>query len=405
MKRILYVARAGLPIDATGLRIAQIGRMFRNEGYTVHYLCDRHVDDSEEKNGYYPIKNNECSDGLSLEEVHFEYDDCFYSYLPQFSGNKLDTIKEMVSLYTASGIFHRICRAVKVKKPEYIVLYNATAVLARRLIPYCRRQKIKLLADVTEWYDKKDNAALAENFVVSSTNKRITKYDAKMDGIISISPFFHNYYNNLGVNSVLIPPLMTPVDEMELSHVTECEPVRFVYAGSPGSKDIVLPFVEAIIRANKKKYRFRMDLVGIDYNYLKNMGCVDVSADLGVYAHGRLSHSETVSIVKQADFGVLLRHNKRYAKAGFSTKFAECMSLGVGMVCNKIGGTDLFVDDAIDGFLLESIDDTHLDEFLHRLASISRTNIEQMKRNALHKAYRCFTLEAYADAFRAFIKR
>ncbi len=406
-RQVLYVARAGLPIDATGLRIAQIGKMFRNEGYSVHYLCDLHIDGSEKKNGYYPIDSKQDLDiaAHSAEEVHFEHDGCVYSYLSKFSGNKLDAIKEMMRLYTASSIYHRICRVVDANKPAYIVLYNATAPLTKRLIPYCRKHGIKLLGDVTEWYDKKDNATLAENFIVASTDKRITKYDAMMDGIISISPYFHDYYKKSGVNSVLIPPLMTPVDKTKLTLHQESEPIRFVYAGSPGSKDIILPFVEAIIRANKEEQRFRIDLIGIDLNYLIWNGCSEASNQFGVYAHGRLSHTETVSIVKQADLGVLLRHDKRYAKAGFSTKFAECMSLGVGMVCNKIGGTDLFVEDGVDGFLLESIDDIQLDEFLDRVSDMSRKDIEQMRRNALHKAYRCFAKETYIDAFREFIER
>lgn len=403
--QVLYVARAGLPIDATGLRIAQIGKLFRNEGYVVHYLCDRHIDGSEKKNGYYPLKNNQYPTMCSVDEVHFKYDGCIYSYLPQFSGNKIDVIKDVINLYTAKSIFNRICRAVEAKKPAYIVLYNETASLAKRLIPYCHKHGIKLLGDVTEWYETRDNATLAENFVIKSTDKRITKYDMKMDGIIAISPYFYDYYKKSGVNTILIPPLMTPVDKTELPQRAQDERIRFIYAGSAGSKDIILPFLEAIIRANKKEQRFRFDLVGIDFDYLKKIGCSDASAEFGVYAHGRLPHKETENMVKQADFGVLLRHDKRYAKAGFSTKFAECMSLGVGMVCNKIGGTDLFVEDGVDGFLLESIDDAQLDNFLYSLSKMSRKNIQQMKRKALDKAYRHFTAEAYMDAFREFLER
>ena len=37
-------------------------------------------------------------------------------------------------------------------KPDIIVVYNYPAISLLRLIPYCKNNNIKLIADVTEWY-------------------------------------------------------------------------------------------------------------------------------------------------------------------------------------------------------------------------------------------------------------
>ena len=62
---------------------------------------------------------------------------------------------------------------------------------------------------------------------------------------------------------------------------------------------------------------------------------------------------DVLKIVKESDFSVLLRQNKRYAKAGVSTKFCEAMKLGVVGLCAQVNGTDLFVKNMTNGILIK----------------------------------------------------
>ncbi len=403
MKKVLYIARAGLPVDATGLRIEQIGNLFENSGYRIHYICERHIDGSEKKNGFFPIPCTSLTKELDSNEVHFQLGDKVYSYLPKMSGGKINALKGIIELFTARKAFRRIRRMAETEKPNYIVLYNGTYPLEKKLIFYCRKRKIVLLGDVTEWYEKDKRKNFIERFIVSTTDKRIRKADKNLDGIIAISPYFYNYYNAKGVKTILIPPLIKTIDNNKLEKKEKL--IRFIYAGSPGSKDIILPFIKAIVKVNEYEIRCRMDLVGIDLDYVHKSGCVEASEARGIYAYGRVPHQEAVKIVKEADFGVLIRYNQRYAKAGFSTKFAECMSMGVGMICNKIGGTDTFVTEGKDGFLLNSFDQEEIQALIQHILNLSQEDILKIKMNALKKANINFVLTEYQKQFDSFLNK
>ena len=124
----------------------------------------------------------------------------------------------------------------------------------------------------------------------------------------------------------------------------------------------------------------------------------------GINCHGRLSHENTLSIVKKADFSVLMRENKRYAKAGVSTKFVEAMSLAVPSICTAVGGTDAFVSDGVDGFLIK---DNSVYEILGKLeliVNMDSSEILQMKLNALNKAKHVFSEDQYFEVTKLFLK-
>lgn len=115
-------------------------------------------------------------------------------------------------------------------------------------------------------------------------------------------------------------------------------------------------------------------------------------------------YENTLSIVKKADFSVLMRENKRYAKAGVSTKFVEAMSLAVPSICTAVGGTDAFVRDGVDGFLIK---DNSVYEILGKLeliVNMDSSEILQMKLNALNKAKHVFSEDQYFEVTKLFLK-
>lgn len=400
---VLYISRAGLPIDATGLRLQSVGELLEHNGYTVHYVCDRRVEGCEAENGYAPI---ECrSEVFDPREVHFEANQKLYSYLPAFSGGKLRAAFEILELLTAQRIFRRIKRYCEKERPKCIIVYNATYMLEKRLLSFCKQKHIPLYGDATEWYEYRPKARFAERYIVWSNDRRIRLLDSQLQGIIAISPYFRQYYEEMGLRTIFIPPLMEVLAENELILKKAGEPIRFVYAGSPGAKDILAPFLKAMAKVNRQGIHCTIDLIGIDPQYLKNCDCGNIGEEAGVFLHGRVPHMQAVAIIRQADFGILLRHDARYAKAGFSTKFAEAMSYGVGMICNRVGGTDLFVDHGQDGFLLSDTNEESIITLLKQLFRLSTEEINQIKRNALAKANRLFTVERYQKPLGDFLEK
>ncbi len=407
MKKILYISRAGLPIDAAGIRTFHIGTILENLGFDVHYLADRRVTNKELDSTYEKLNSND-STFFDNSEHHFKIDNKIYSYLPKHKSGKLSAVKEIIELVSSNNVYKRVVSYCEKEKPFAVFLYNESYKLTKKLIGYCKKNNIKLFADVTEWYEMDKNKNFAEKFVVRSTEKRITKLDHTLDGIIAISNFFEDYYKSKGANVVRIPPLMRVASGLEITkheYYEDKSVLNFVYAGSPGGKDILVPFVKALQTVNKDGIKARLDIAGIDEKYFERFEDVDINLEeTGIVAHGRLSHEDTVELVKKADFGILFRHNKRYAKAGFSTKLAECMSVGVPMICNKIGGCDLCINHFENGVLTETADAEELVNILGDLLKMSVDEVLLIKKNAYSYALENFSVKEYEDVIKTLMR-
>ena len=123
----------------------------------------------------------------------------------------------------------------------------------------------------------------------------------------------------------------------------------------------------------------------------------------GIFAHGRVLRDKALEIVKKSDFGILFRHNKRYAKAGFSTKFAECMSLGVPMLCNAIGGCDSMIKNGHNGFLTKTSDMNEILEVLEQILSMPEESIVALKQQTRKFALEHFAPDSYIEQVKQLI--
>ena len=406
MSKILYISRAGLPIDAAGLRTFHIGSILEKGGFEVHYLANRRIGKKELDSGYEKVDAS-TENLLDASEHHFRIGNKIYSYLPKQKSGKISVLKEIYELIFEKEAYKRVVSYCKKEKPEAIFLYNELYHLTNKLISFCKKENIKLFADVTEWYERDKNKNFAEKQVVELTEKRITQLDHKLDGIIAISNYFEDYYKSKGANVVRIPPLMEIEKDLCIKKHEYYEGksvLNFVYAGSPGGKDILIPFVKALQTVNKDGIKARLDVVGIDEKYFDKFDIEKNLADTGVVAHGRLSHNETLEIVKRADFGILFRHNKRYAKAGFSTKLAEAMSVGVPMICNKIGGCDLCITHLKNGVLTDTAEYNELVNVIDTLTVMTEAEILEIKKNAYEYACYNFDLHKYNDVVKTMME-
>lgn len=385
-KRILYISRAGTPSDASGIRIYNIAKVLREIGYKVDFICDR-------------------EDYISGETLK-TFDGFNYFYNKK---NTKKTIWQAISnineLIFASKIFNRVKEYCERDKPYAIILYNDVYFLTKKLIRYCKDNDIRLVSDVTEWYGKRKFNSIGDIIVPYLTDKRIKKLDRKVKNIISISPYLNSYYSKLGCNSMFVPPIFDIPKYLEIKKFNYYSEyvLNLVYAGFPGNKDILNPILDAVATINKDKIRIRLDLVGIDSNYLKDSWKNTNFDQIAVVAHGRLLHHDTLDIIRKADFGVLLRDNRRYAKAGFSTKFAECMSYGVAMICNSVGGADRIINSMNNGVVTDSINANSLSEMLNKLTIMDKNNMLEIRKNAYKKAQLLFDGRNYEKKFIAFL--
>lgn len=379
--KILYVGRFGLPDTAPGIRVYNIIKILKNLGYDVDVISNMGV----------------SRGGAETQE----YDGIKYTYVNILkSRNKpVNTVSNIFELLFARKTLSKIKAACDKEKPRAIILYNDLYRLTKKLLPYCKQNNIKLIADVTEWYEKRKFKKPGDKIIPFYTNKRILKLDKQLDAVIAVSRYLYDYYTGLGVNTLFIPPLCEVPSEPPRGRTQNNGggTLNLIYAGSPGKKDLLVPALEALQKLNVNRLAVRLDLLGLDEKDVYAIWRREDLPKAGVFAHGRVPHNEALKYVKNADFGILLREDKRYAKAGYSTKFSECMSYGAAMICNRVGGTDLDIDDGINGILLNCADFNELYTVLSKLIGRGELII-QFRQNAYDFAKRTYSPALYMES-------
>lgn len=116
-----------------------------------------------------------------------------------------------------------------------------------------------------------------------------------------------------------------------------------------------------------------------------------------------MPHDDVANFLAKSDLSVLLRQNLRYAKAGFSTKLAECMLNGVAMFANSVGGSELVIENWEDGVVIDSASEDDILNALQRLLMLNHSEIMKMKRLAQEKAAKIFVADSYMESFKQYI--
>ena len=385
-RNILYIGRFGLPDTAAGLRVFNNAKILASLGCKVHCLCARYN-----------------------EQQRVDVEDVEYHFVYRTSSGRLSSLGNVFELIFAGRMFQEVKRTVEAHSIDTIILYNDLFVLTYRLIGWCRRHNIRLVADVTEWYERADSSAKRLDRVVPYlTDKRIRLLDAKVHNIIAISPYLSDYYRAKGCNVMFMPPVFDAalMNEASVSSVEPKTALRLVYAGAPGvnNKDIIESLLRAVSRVNSDGVKIEFHVVGLAERDLGRYVEFDDFAQRGIFAYGRVAHEQVLDIVRSADFGVLLRRPLRYAKAGFSTKLAETMMLGVPMLCNRVGGAEMLLEDRVDGYLIDTADESALIAALEQLCGMSNEALCEMKQAARRKAMGLFSLQNYVESMRQFLQ-
>ena len=217
--------------------------------------------------------------------------------------------------------------------------------------------------------------------------------DSKLDYIISISPYLTAYYQSHGCKNVIqIPPIMSCVKSeiVPTSHGR-----HLVYAGAPAQKDLILPYLIAIKDINNDQVKVVADIVGVTKEQVKTLLQIDDPEKIGIIAYGRVPHEECVKVIEKADFSILFRENLRYAKAGFSTKLSESLSLGIPVLCNAVGGADEIIKDGFNGIKIKGCDSASIMKAIERILLLDEGSIDAMKQHAIETAKQRFVGELY----------
>lgn len=269
-----------------------------------------------------------------------------------------------------------IIEYVRKASPDYVILYNYPAIAQEKVIRFCRKNGIKTVGDITEWYRPKTLPKRIDTYLRMKISNR------HLDGIIAISRYLADYYS--GQNKTLLPPM---VDKTETKWSIKQEKhqdnkIHLVYIGTGSIKDRLDKVFKGINLAGTEK--FYLDVIGItEQQYVKIYQQELKNATIDVSFHGRLPHQEALKYLMGADFQIFFRDFIRVNNAGFPTKFVESMSAGVPVITNRISNLDDYIRNGENSFMIEHPEEGEICDVLKHVSSLTRAEIDTIKSNCL----------------------
>lgn len=282
---------------------------------------------------------------------------------------------------------------VKKEKPDVVIAYNYPALGLWRLLRYCRKNDIKLIADITEWYHPHNVLKWLD------TELRMRILHKKLDGLIVISSYLADYY--AANQMVKIPPTIdmnTSLWQKEDSDNHDGY-IKLLYVGSPGRGD--KDKLDTIIEAINPYPNLHLIIVGINEEQYKQLYNVS-DAPNNIVFKGRLTHEAAVKELKKADFSIFFRDPTRVNNAGFPTKYAEAAAAGVPVITNHFSDLPKIVIQGKNGFVAGNTPSS-ISDIIKKVAFLNYDDIKAMKQYCrVHNEI--FDYRYYAQDLKNFIE-
>jgi glycosyltransferase involved in cell wall biosynthesis len=364
-KQVLYIGGFELPDkNAAAQRVIANGKVFRDLGYSVYYLSpSRTIDNTRELNNTKAV-----FDGFTYYQV-------------KYPARAIDWLLYLISI-------NDVRKAISLlQNIKLIVAYNYPAVALLRLKKLCKTRGISLIADCTEWYMPQGNIFIK---MAKSTDTflRMRFVQPQLDGVIAISRYLYDFYNDRMKNVIQLPPLVDLTSE-KWAGVLQYEGavIRLVYAGSPGTgtKDRIDVIIAALNIVRKEiKNELLLNVIGLTkQQYLNNFSKQPTIQDIDKFVSfkGRLPHRDALNYVKNADYMIFVRDNNLANTAGFPTKFVEAFSCGTPILANVSSNLSDYLKNGEMGFVLDVANENSLVNSLKGPLQLSRLEINKIKSN------------------------
>ena len=387
---ILYIGSFRLPnYDAAAPRVLNNAKLFRDAGHSVKFIS---------WGGKYR-DSDLCSDG-KYRVNGFEY----------VITNEMDSVGSFFTklrgrVQRGRSSF-RILQEMQ-EKPDLIIMYNADYWWTRKMLDFCKKREIKLVNDITEWYD--NNELHLVDIIPNAINMKWLQH--KVKNKIVISSYLNSYYKDS--NNLQVPPLCDPIEkkwntEVDDERIKPFDGITLIYAGNPAKKDSVHTVINAVNQLACEGKAIRFLILGITRDdYIKRYSQLMQSNRLhaNVLFLGRVSQDLIPAYYKKADFMVLLREATRKNNAGFPTKFAESMTAGVPVICNSTSDLKQFVINGKTGFIVDGVSQNGIMNCLRKqVMTLSKDEMAHMKDETRRRnTYFSCNSEKYRDEVKRFI--
>ena len=293
-----------------------------------------------------------------------------------------------------------------------IIAYNVHAIPLRKTIKYCHAKDIKVIANVTEWYENPFGLSPGKAIRWLDTILVMNIYHKRVDGIIAVSSYLQNFYKNYVDNIIIMPPFVDILEDKWKNSLAyrKNEQVEFVYSGTiekgvGDRKDKLCPIIECFEELNDN-YDFHFSIVGISQTDFESQfpDMVEKINHLGskISFFGRVSHTESINKLKKADYCVFIRDSTRKNNAGFPTKFVESWTSGINIIASNISDISKYFPQDRFSILLNNNERSTLLTALKKALSFNTVELSKERRDGLTK-YNPFYYKSWVDRLESFM--
>lgn len=247
-----------------------------------------------------------------------------------------------------SKLIHRLFLGFsffKSKRPRFstlsfIVLYNPPFMFGLTMLLLAKLYKVHVVLESNEWYESEHLPGGRYGLASIENLLRMRVLYPMFTNYIVMSDFMDDYYGRFGKNIIKIPPIARSQIKINKTSTNSNELV-LLYAGSPGHKDridIILRSFISLSQENQSKVK--IIFIGFTYADLLNsypefekINCINDR----VFFQGRQAEKHVIRTYASVDYVIFFRDAKRYALAGFPSKFVEALENNTPVITNPIG--------------------------------------------------------------------
>ncbi len=273
-------------------------------------------------------------------------------------------------------------------KPDYLIVYGGYYGYSNKILKYCKKNNIKIIFDVVEWYEPAQMMGGRFGLFYNSFLMAFKYIYPKADGIIAISSSLKEVFKKNV--TVIIPPLVaTKIDN---SYIDNNETLSLIYAGNVGNKDNLYEIIQ-VVEDLSKDNKIKLDIFGPSETELKNKYNVKEFGK-AIQIHGKVNQEKINSYIVKADFTIFTRPNTHCTRYGFPSKFVESLSLGVPVVTNLTSDIGLYLKDGYNGFVLKDTSKQAIEGCIRKMIKLSLEQKKSMQKNAIISADKYFSSES-----------
>ena len=393
MSKIIYTGTFRFPNgDAAAPRVLNNAKLLRELGYKVIFVSwggNPRKEDKDE-NGFY----------------HYEGFEYINTYELDIKNNIFARIKNYI--FRGKQALKYIVSNLVNKNIYAIAIYNTPIYFTLKIKQLCKKLKINLISDITEWYAPNElhGGLLAPPYWLNEINMRLVQKTIKNK--ILISSFLYQYYKSS--NNIILPPLIDSNgkkwDKTE-ALVPSFDGIRLIYAGNPAKKDLLEVIFQSVLKSIEDGLKIQFIIVGVSKDQISHYSNFQkiLSFPENLIICGKVPQEIVPAYYHSADFSVILRKPNRKNSAGFPTKLVESMMAGCPVITNNTSDISDYIKDGYNGYLISNASAKELQKLLIHVSKLSRRELDQMKIRAKETAKEKFDYSNYIEKMAVFITK